>query len=126
MPAEPERLAAQLLLLSSTNAAERIDAAEQLAGWWRHLDRDQSSSAARSLAEAVAAEADKAAREAELHALVELDNASLFDRDDLVALSSCSRRILNVDDHEYVEILEDRRVSPRQRCSSSPTSAPPL
>lgn len=107
MPADPERLAGQLTLLHSADAGERIDAAEQLAGWWRHLDPDQVATAARSLAAAVAAESDKAATEAELHALVELANARSYTRDDLAALAERSRASLGVDDAEYAEILEE-------------------
>ncbi|ACU74254.1 hypothetical protein Caci_5395 [Catenulispora acidiphila DSM 44928] len=108
MPADPERLASQLALLRSADADERIDAAEQLAGWWRHLDRDQVASAARSLAAAVVTESDKAASEAELHALVELDNAGSYTRDDVVVLSGRSRSSLHPDDLEYAEILEEK------------------
>ena len=107
MPADPERLAGQLTLLRSTDAEERIDAAEQLAGWWRHLERDQVVTAARDLAAAVVAESDSAATEAELHALVELANARSYTRDDLAALAGRSRTSLSDDDQEYAEILED-------------------
>lgn len=107
MPADPERLSGQLTLLRSADAEERVDAAEQLAGWWRHLDHDQVTTAARSLAAAVAAESDTAATEAELHALVELANARPYTRDDLAALAERSRTSLKVDDQEYAEILEE-------------------
>lgn len=107
MPADPERLAGQLTLLRSTDAEARIDAAEQLAGWWRHLDYDQVAMAVRDLAAAVVAESDSAATEAELHALVELANARSYTRDDLAALAGRSRTSLSDDDQEYAEILED-------------------
>jgi len=107
MPADPERLAGQLTLLRSKDPEERIDAAEQLAGWWRHLDHDQVAAVARGLAAAVAEEPNSAATEAELHALVELANARSYTRDDLVVLAGRSRTSLSVDDQEYAEILEE-------------------
>lgn len=107
MPADPGRFQTQLSLLRSESSEERVDAAELLAGWWQHLDQEQSRAAARGLAEAASVEGDDVAREVELHALVELHNASLFSRDDLAALRARPRSTLNEDDLEYAEVLED-------------------
>ncbi|WP_194908057.1 hypothetical protein [Catenulispora rubra] len=107
MPADLERLAGQLTLLRTKVAEERIDAAGQLVGWWRHLITIGWRRQLRSLAAGVAAESDNAAAEAKFHALVELANARSYTCADLVVLAGRSRTALSVDDQECAEILEE-------------------